>query len=121
MSILHCPPEIRKAFRAANAKRTNAPLVSDSYPSAGSVRIDALLDGLGRRRDGEAGLTRLAQGLRQGPADLVHRGDDLIDGDNALDAGERHIGGRHGDDGRKAIALDAGDLNETGDGIADEA
>ena len=62
---------------------------------------------------------RLAELDRHAPSDLAHRVDDLVDGDAALDARERHI--RRGDRVHRAddVALDARDLDKARDGVAD--
>ena len=50
------------------------------------------------RRGGKAAERRFAELDRHTPPDLAHRVDDLIDGDAALDARERHIRRAHGVD-----------------------
>lgn len=47
------------------------------------------------------------------PPDLAHRVDDLIDGDAALNARERHIRRAHGVDRADDVALDAGHLDQS--------
>ena len=51
----------------------------------------AFFDRSAGRRGGKASEHRLAELHRHAPPDLAHRVDDLIDGDAALDARERHI------------------------------
>ena len=72
------------------------------------------------RRGGKAAERRFAELDRHTPPDLAHRVDDLIDGDAALDARERHIRRAHGVDRTDDIALDAGHLDQSRDGVADK-
>src|SRR5260370_23329880 len=55
-------------------------------------------------------------------AGLVHRGDDLVEGELVV-AGfvHGHAAGVDGFDGAHAVALDAGDLDEAADGVAGHA
>ena len=72
------------------------------------------------RRGGKTAERRFAELDRHTPPDLAHRVDDLIDGDAALNARERHIRRAHGVDRADDVALDAGHLDQSRDGVADK-
>ena len=72
------------------------------------------------RRGGKTAERRFAELDRHTPPDLAHRVDDLIDGDAALNARERHIRRAHGVDRADDVALDARHLHKPRDRIADK-
>ena len=63
---------------------------------------------------GKAALCRLPDAGGHIAADLVHGIDDLVQRNEAADAGQRHIGRRNGHDGIHTVALDARHLHQTG-------
>ena len=84
-------------------------------------RVDAVREGLARRRRGEAAFRCLTDAPRHGMADRVECEDDVIDGDDGLHARKRHVSRKHRMHGAEAVALDAWHFDEARNGVAGEA